>query len=200
MKAFLLLNGECPIQFPNMEKYDMICATDGAYKHLLERGIEPHWISGDFDSLEEIPKGIKAIHTPNQDDTDFEKALKILFKSNCYDVDVYGASGKEQDHFLGNISAALVWKDKINITFYDNYGFYFIADKNTILSDVLGKIISLLPLSFAKGITTKGLQYPLTDGELHFGKRIGTRNKAVDNQIKITYTDGVLLVFVNEPL
>ncbi len=200
MKAFLLLNGECPVQFPDMEKYDMICATDGAYKHLLDRNIEPHWISGDFDSLQNIPKEIKAIHTPNQDDTDFEKALKILFENDCYDVDVYGASGKEQDHFLGNISTALAWKGEINITFYDDYGFYFIADKNMVLSDVLGKTISLLPLPVAKGITAKGLQYRLTDGELHFGKRIGTRNKAIANQVKITYTYGVLLVFVNESI
>ena len=29
-KVFLLLNGETPNEVPDISKYDMICATDGA--------------------------------------------------------------------------------------------------------------------------------------------------------------------------
>ncbi|MBS9767460.1 MAG: thiamine diphosphokinase [Flavobacteriaceae bacterium] len=199
MKAFLLINGQCPQTFPQMEKYDVVCATDGAYRYLQKKNIVPDWISGDFDSLEEQPKGVKVIPTPNQNYTDFEKALAILVEKGCKSVDVYGASGKEQDHFLGNISAVLSWKEKIKITFYDDYGYYFIAPKNTVLNEVLGKTISLIPLPFAKKITTQGLQYPLNEEDLSFGKRIGTRNKAVSNQVKIYYSEGELLLFVNEP-
>ncbi len=198
MNAFLLINGECPEKFPNMENYDIVCATDGAYKHLLERNIAPDWVSGDFDSLKERPKDVELIDTPDQNATDFEKALKILEEKGCVSVDVYGASGKEQDHFLGNISAVIQWNEKMKITFYDDYGYYFIAEKKTVLNDVLGKTISLLPLPVAQKITTSGLQYPLKGEELCFGRRIGTRNKAVSHQVTINYSEGMLLVFVNE--
>ncbi len=54
-----------------------ICATDGAYQYLKENNIVPNFIAGDFDSLQEIPKNIEVIKTPNQDFTDFDKILQI---------------------------------------------------------------------------------------------------------------------------
>ena len=55
-KVFLLLNGETPNKVPDMSKYDIICATDGAYEYLEKNAIVPDFISGDFDSLSTIPK------------------------------------------------------------------------------------------------------------------------------------------------
>ena len=101
-KVFLLLNGELPKEIPNTSKYDVICATDGAYKYLKNNNIVPDFITGDFDSLEEIPNNVEFISTPNQDYTDFDKILQILFDKGYKTIDVFGASGKEQDHFLGN--------------------------------------------------------------------------------------------------
>jgi thiamine pyrophosphokinase len=49
--VFLLLNGEKPTNLPDISKYELICATDGAYEYLKENQIQPHFISGDFDSL-----------------------------------------------------------------------------------------------------------------------------------------------------
>ena len=60
-KVFLLLNGEKPKEVPNTFNYDVICATDGAYQYLKENNITPTFISGDFDSLAEIPTKIKSL-------------------------------------------------------------------------------------------------------------------------------------------
>ena len=78
-KVFLLLNGLPPSIVPNISNYDVICATDGAYQYLKENNIKPDFISGDFDSLETIPNNFEVIRTPNQDFTDFDKTLQILF-------------------------------------------------------------------------------------------------------------------------
>ena len=59
------------------------------------------------------------------------------------------------------------------------------------------KTVSLIPFPEATGITTKGLQYGLNNEDLIFGKRIGTRNKAIKNQIHIRFRAGHLFVFVN---
>ena len=83
-KVFLLLNGTPPNTVPNISNYDVICATDGAYQYLKENNIKPDFISGDFDSLETIPKNVKVIHTPNQDLTDFDKrSSALLFLPSC---------------------------------------------------------------------------------------------------------------------
>lgn len=195
-KVFLLLNGEAPIMLPDVSNYAIICATDGAYHHFEESNIIPDLVCGDLDSSQEIPKNIEVIHTPNQDFTDFEKTLQILFDKGFTEIDVFGASGKEQDHFLGNLHTAIQFKGKLQLTFFDNYSRYFLADKNTEISNCKDKIVSLIPFPKATNITTKGLQYSLKNEDLIFGERIGTRNKATKNQINITFEHGNLFIFI----
>ncbi|WP_298782446.1 thiamine diphosphokinase [uncultured Polaribacter sp.] len=196
-KVFLLLNGETPKIVPDVSNYDIICATDGAYQYLKENNIAPHFISGDFDSLQEIPKNIEVISTPNQNFTDFDKILQILFEKGYTKVDVFGASGKEQDHFLGNLHTAIQFKEKIKLTFFDNNSRYFLADKNTKISDCKNKIVSLIPFPKATSIVTSGLKYQLNNEDLVFGKRIGTRNIAIENNVTITFKTGDLFIFIN---
>ncbi|MEL0456994.1 thiamine diphosphokinase [Flavobacteriaceae bacterium SZ-1-7] len=197
-KAFILIDGEQPNKLPNLSEYDLVCATDGAYRFLAENNITPDFICGDFDALEKLPINIETITTPNQDYTDFEKALKILKERDFSNIHVYGASGKEQDHFLGNLSTAIKWKPKLNLTFFDNYGYYFLADKTTRINHCKGKTVSLVPFPEALGIVTSGLQYPLYNESLTFGGRIGTRNVAIEDEVTITFESGALFVFVND--
>ncbi|MGY0408484.1 MAG: thiamine diphosphokinase [Polaribacter sp.] len=199
--VFLLLNGETPKKLPNLSKYALICATDGAYQFLKDKKITPHFISGDFDSLkdilENIPNNIEVIHTPNQDFTDFDKILKILIDKGYKTIDVFGASGKEQDHFLGNLNTAIQWKNKLKLTFFDNYGRYFLAKKETEIKNCLDKTVSLIPFPKATNIVTKGLEYPLNKEDLTFGERIGTRNKVLENSVEISFESGELFIFIN---
>lgn len=200
-KAFLLLNGEAPKTLPDFNQYQIIYATDGAYQFLKENKIIPNFVSGDFDSvksLDTISTATAIIETPNQDFTDFDKALQIIYNKGFTQVDVYGASGGEQDHFLGNLHNAIVWKSKLKITFHDNYGYYFLAKKETKIDNCYGKTISLVPFFKVKNVTTKGLQYPLKNETLQFSKRIGTRNKAIEDTIEITFSSGELFLFINE--
>ena len=196
-KVFLLLNGEKPKEVPNFSVYDLICATDGAYQYLEKHKIVPDFISGDFDSVEAIPKEIEVIKTPNQDFTDFDKILQILFDKGFTKIDVYGASGQEQDHFLGNLDTAIRWKKKLSLTFFDNNGTYFLAKKKIVLSNCKGKIISLIPFPKASKVETFGLKYSLKKETLKFGKRIGTRNLAIDKKVKINFKKGNMFVFIN---
>ena len=199
-KVFLLLNGETPRTLPDISKYDLICATDGAYHSLEENKIVPNFVCGDFDSIKNIPDTIEVIHTPNQDFTDFDKALQLLFDKGFTNIDVFGASGKEQDHFLGNLHTAIQWKDKLNLTFFDNHSRYFLAHKSTEIANCKGKIISLVPFPNVTSIFTEGLQYALNKEDLTFGERIGTRNKAIKSKIKITFESGNLFIFINHKI
>lgn len=194
--VLLFLNGDCPKNIPDISMYAIICATDGAYEFLKEVNITPNFISGDFDSIKAIPKDIKTNYTPDQNFTDFDKIVNILFEQKYTDIHVYGASGGEQDHFLGNIHTAIFWKEKVNLTFFDAYGFYFVAKPYTKIHDCLAKTISLVPFSAVTNITTSGLQYALEHEDLVFGKRIGTRNKANHDTVEISFDSGDLLIFV----
>lgn len=196
-KVFLLLNGEKPKKLPDFHDYDLICATDGAYQYLKKNKVKPDFISGDFDSLESMPINIKTIHTPNQNFTDFDKILQILFDKGFFLIDVFGASGKEQDHFLGNLHTVIKWKDKLKITLFDDFGIYFFGEKECVFTECLKKTISLIPFPTATKIFTKGLKYNLYNEDLNFGTKIGTRNKALEKTVNVSFKSGELLVFIN---
>ncbi|MBL4939324.1 MAG: thiamine diphosphokinase [Lutibacter sp.] len=196
-KAFVLLNGAKPSIFPDLSNYDIVCAIDGAYNHFESKNIKPDLITGDFDSIHSIPSDIEVVNTPDQNYTDFDKALSILKERGCTHIDVYGGSGKEHDHFLGNISTALQWKSTLHITFFDDFGKYFFIRESIKLTTIKGRNISLIPFPFAEGITTKGLLYPIKDGTLTFGKKIGTRNIAEKDEVLISFKSGELLVYIS---
>ncbi|WP_417430161.1 thiamine diphosphokinase [Halpernia sp.] len=207
MKALLFINGIPPKKLPKTENYSVISCTDGAFHYLKKMNFpleKLDIISGDFDSHceEEILQQtqnneIEVIFTPDQNNTDFHKALEILVKKNITDVDVFGGSGGEMDHFLGNLSVAFSFKNHLKITFYDDDSQYFFADKNLLLNQVKGKMISLYPFPLAEKITTKGLQWELNNEDLNILKRIGTRNRALENEVEINFESGNLIIFIH---
>ena len=200
-KAFLLLNGNVPNELPSFHSYDLIVAVDGAFQTAVNKKIPINLITGDFDSIQELKNTstfIERIHTPDQNFTDFHKCLKELVKKGVKTVDVYGANGLEQDHYLGNLSTAYQWSNELNLVFHDDYGVSFFLEKDNQykFNDCLNKTISLVPFLDAGGITTKGLKYPLKQESLNFFKRIGTRNVATSEEIQIHYTQGILFLFI----
>lgn len=200
-KALLFVNGEPPKHYPNqLSEYAYIACTDGAYhNYLLQTYISPHFIIGDLDSIHNLPvaENIKIIHTPDQSKTDFEKALLFLASKGITVFDIYGATGHASDHFLGNLSVAQQYHHQYQLTFYDNYCYFFFADKKTTLHQVQNKIISLIPLTQVNGLTITGFEYPLTKQNLQFNGLISLRNKAIKNDVTITFAEGELIIFIS---
>ena len=197
-RVALFLNGQAPTKIPDLSQFKKIYCTDGAYGYLKRLNIVPDVVSGDFDSIaaSEIPSEIEVVVTPDQNFTDFEKALEIILAENYTEVYVYGSSGMEHDHFLGNLSSGLKFKDQLTILFFDDFSYYFFTEKLIVLEGYKGRIISLFPFPTAKGITTKGLKYPLVSEDLDLGIRVGTRNIAIEDEVEIEYKEGELLLFI----
>ena len=201
-KALLFINGVPAKNLPETEDYAMIACSDGAFHYLKEKKFpldKLDLISGDFDSHLGNDEAIyhdRFIFTPDQDKTDFHKSLEIIQERGITAVDVYGGSGGEMDHFLGNLTAAFLFKNHLEITFYDEFSTYFFAPKTLVLENVKGKIISLYPFPLTENITTKGLNWPLNNESLDISKRIGTRNLASEETVVIHYGKGDLVVFV----
>lgn len=201
-KVLLFINGDAPKSLPNPENYGLIACTDGAFHYLKRMGFpldKLDFISGDFDSHSGSDEDMyqeKFILTLDQDKTDFRKALEIIIEKGFSDIDVFGGSGGEQDHFLGNLSVAYTFKDRMSLRFYDEFSEYYFIPKNVTLKGVKNKMISLYPFPSADNITTKGLNWPLTKGNLSITTRIGTRNFAVEEEVSVEYESGDLLIFV----
>lgn len=204
MKTLLFLNGEPPVQLPNAADYDVIACTDGAFHYLKCKGFplqKLDFISGDFDSHSGNDESLyesKFIHTPDQEKTDFAKALDLLLEKKSTEVHVYGGSGGEMDHFLGNVTVAYHYKELIKISFYDEFSTYFFIPKVFEAPNVQNKMISLYPFPLAENISTEGLNWPLVNESLTLVSRIGTRNFAVEDTVKIRYESGDILFFIGQ--
>ncbi len=208
-KALLFINGDAPKSLPDLSGYELMACTDGAFHYLKQLKFpldKLDFISGDFDShkieeeiIQQAQKHqFEIIETPDQNKTDFHKALEIIIEKGFDTIDVYGGSGGEQDHFLGNLSVAFAFKDKINLKFFDDYSSYYFISKYFSISGVKGKMISLMPFPIARNIETKGLKWPLHQEDLILGERIGTRNMAENQDVSIQYQEGDLLIFVGK--
>ncbi|MCQ4035535.1 thiamine diphosphokinase [Kaistella montana] len=201
-KALLFINGIPPEKLPETEGYSLIACSDGAFHYLKEKNFpldQLDFISGDFDSHLGKDENIyheKFIHTPDQDKTDFEKSLEIIAEKGFSKIDVYGGSGGEMDHFLGNLTVVSRFKNQMEITFYDEFSTYFFAPNHLVLENVKGKMISLFPFPLAESISTKGLNWPLNKENLNITGKIGTRNFASEDQVIIDFERGELVVFV----
>lgn len=202
-KALLFINGVPPKNLPEINEYSLIACSDGAFHYLKEKGFPLNkldFVSGDFDSHTGNDQEIyhqKFIYTPDQDKTDFEKSLEIIREKGFRTVDVYGASGGEMDHFLGNLTVACLFKEQLKITFFDEYSTYFFSPKKILLEDVKNKMISLYPFPKAEKVSAKGLKWALSRENLDITSRIGTRNLAIENRVEILFEDGNLVVFVS---
>lgn len=207
-KALLFINGEAPETLPDVSEYAVIACSDGAFAYLERLNFPMEkltFVSGDFDSHEHFKDNLKlqnysfeVIYTPDQDKTDFEKALDIILKRGINEVSVYGASGGEMDHFLGNLSVALKFQERIRICFFDRFSEYFLIPKWWKKKGLRSKMISLYPFPTATNVVTHGLNWPLFGENLTMSGRIGTRNYAVDDEVAISFEDGNLLVFIGE--
>ncbi|WP_185849245.1 thiamine diphosphokinase [Blattabacterium cuenoti] len=203
----LFLNGEIP---PFLGKefsfYKKIFAVDGAFYYLNAFGVSVDYIIGDFDSLlkEDIPLDLEThlFKIYDQRYTDFDKALNIIYDQGFFNINVWGASGMEQDHFLGNLSTALKYKNKLSIIFHDKHHFYFFSDKKTSFYQKKNKKVSLFPFPKVEGLYTYGLKYSIKKGLLKIGENIGIRNEAYShqnkNKIEINYKKGELLIFIEK--
>lgn len=203
-KVLLFINGEPPKNLPNIEDFDLIVCTDGAFHYLQKMNFpleKLDFIAGDFDSYlienQEISKE-KIIHTPDQNFTDFHKILEIIAQKGGKEISVYGASGREQDHFLGNLHTAYLFRNQLNIKFYDEYATYFFIPNDFEIDGVLGKMISLMPFPLAESIFTQGLHWELGGESLSLTERIGTRNRADSDKISVKYKFGAMVLFVGK--
>ena len=202
-KALLFVNGEPPQYYPtNLDCYNYIACTDGAYhNYLIKSQSIPDFIIGDLDSYDKtqpIAEQTQIIHTPDQNKTDFEKALLFLTTKGITEFIVYGATGHASDHFLGNLSVAMQYYHQYKIVFYDNYCHFFFARHHEKIHNVKNRIISLIPLSKVTQLTITGFQYPLIEQTLMLGGQTSLRNKAVTDLVEIAFKNGELLVFIED--
>ena len=176
---------------------------DSGARHLLRVGKLPDVVTGDFDSLTLAERealasqGVEIVPTPDQDYTDFDKALRYVRDvRGAKRIQVFAATGGRLDHTYSVLSALIKHGQHGDIRLVDAVGeTWYVCGKVTLNgSDLPGRTLSLMAFGTVNGITTTGVRWPLTGESLAPGVRDGTLNEIIADTVTIEVREGNLLV------
>ena len=197
-EAVILANGEYPthvLPLKILEEAQFVICCDGAANEYILRGHTPDIIIGDGDSLspENKTRFSDIIHhITDQETNDQTKAVHFLQEKGYREIAIVGATGKREDHTLGNISLLLDYmKNGTKVRTITDYGVFIPASDTQTFASHPGQQISIINFG-AKGLKGEGLVYPLSDFTNWWQ---GTLNEATSDKFTIHCT-GEYLVFL----
>ena len=197
-EAVILANGEYPVHPLPLQvladaKYVVCC--DGAANEYISRGHTPDIIIGDGDSLlPEYKKRFSSIihQIPDQETNDQTKAVHYLQSKGIRKIAIVGATGKREDHTLGNISLLMEYmKSGMEVRTVTDYGTFIPVSDTQSFASHPGQQVSIINFG-AEGLKGEGLFYPLSDFSNWWQ---GTLNEATADEFTIHCT-GEYLVFL----
>ncbi len=200
MRAVIIGNGQIDdyeyIKSKIRDTDHIICA-DGGYVHAKNMGIVPDILLGDFDSLKDMPKGIKTLRFPvKKDETDSELALSYAKRLNPDSILLVGFTGSRADHTLNNILMLTRYE---NARIIDSKNEIFAFSGRVEIKNRKGKTLSIIPVGGdIEGIAARGLEYPLNDETLFFCRSRGISNTVVSDDCIIESKSGMGIIVIND--
>ena len=201
MKTIILVNGSFPtnaIPLKILQNAEYIVCCDGAADKLLQYTDKiPDAIVGDCDSLsvENRARFADRIHCISEQETnDLTKAVHFCVKNGKKEIIILGATGKREDHTLGNISLLAEYIDieGINISMATDYGIFTAIKKTTTFESYKTQQISVFDIGRTP-TTFHNLKYPVENRILENWWQ-GTLNEALADNFTIE-TRGKMIVF-----
>lgn len=161
-----------------------------------EEQLNPSAVVGDGDSLHsELKEKYRAIwhHYSEQDFNDLTKATKFAIKNySSKTIAYFGATGKREDHTIGNISLMRYYHEHLGIapTLITDYGWFVPSNGEDLFESFAGQQVSIFNCG-CKRLESEGLKWNTSPfNELWEG----TLNEATSDSFKIN-GDGEYLVF-----
>jgi thiamine pyrophosphokinase len=194
-----LFAGDLPFE---KGKDDLIIAADGGLLPLMEAGMTPDLLIGDFDSMEKPNLAVETITLPvEKDDTDTVFAVKEGFCRGYTEFVIYGGlGGSRLSHTLANIQLlSFVQAKGGKVTLVGGSTKLFLLQKESMVFEKQQKgTLSVFAYTPIATVTLQGLYYPLEKAQITNGFPLGVSNHFTGKEAKITVHDGQVLVVVEE--
>lgn len=199
-KTIVLANGNFPkhkIPLAFLHNAEQIVCCDGAAQNLLNIGIKPDFIIGDLDSVsEEIKKKFADIllYRAEQETNDLTKAVEFCIENKRTEITILGATGKREDHTLGNLALLTDYAEKANVQMLTDDGVFTPLLETGTLESYRGEQVSIFSLRSETLFTFHNLLYPVKNRKLTSWWQ-GTLNEAETDNFTIGFDKGKVLVF-----
>ncbi|KAA6344322.1 Thiamine pyrophosphokinase [termite gut metagenome] len=195
-EAVVLANGEYPVhELPVslLRQAGYVVCCDGAANEYVRCGFIPDAIVGDGDSIsEEIQSRFSHIihKDADQETNDQTKAVEFCLAQGKKNILIVGATGKREDHTLGNISLLMEYAKKVRVQSVTNYGVFTPACGDAVFDCLPGGQVSVFNFGSTQ-MRGNGLEYPLREFTNWWQ---GTLNRALGDRFAIV-ANGRYLVF-----
>ena len=199
--SVILANGVFPthdIPLSYIRNADRVICCDGSAESLVNFGREPYAIVGDIDSLSaELADRYadRIFHNDDQDTNDLTKAVNWCVSRGFKDIVITGATGKREDHTLGNISLLAEYCRYANVIMATDTGIFKIYYNSAEIETFKGQQISIFSIDGNTEITLRGLKYQLNNPKIT-NWWVGTLNEALSDKFFIDFESGIVLVFL----
>lgn len=199
-KTIILANGAFPehvIPLSYIHSANRIICCDGAITNLLQIGLEPDHIVGDLDSIPEtLKKRFSSIlfHSSDQETNDLTKAVEFCIKNGWDEITILGATGKREDHSIGNLSLLTDYAEKVQVQLLTDYGVFNSQTVPSVYESYPGQQVSIFSLTPDTLLDSTYLIYPLEKRTFTSWWQ-GTLNEASANYFSIEMTKGKALIF-----
>lgn len=201
-QTVILANGAYPrARTPAREILDgatRVVACDGAANAYRRRtGRWPTLIVGDLDSFartrQDAPGTKRILACPEQETNDLEKAVRACRARGWDNLVIVGATGKREDHTLGNIFRAFA----LGVEIVTDEGRLIPVATHLTLPGALGTGVSIFADDPATRVVSTGLEWPLD--EVRFTNLYcATLNRVSAPRVTLRTTRPIL-VFIQHP-
>lgn len=197
----IIANGKFPDHpFPlgYLLKAKRVICCDGAADSLIDFGLVPFAIVGDCDSVNKkvAEKYQDRLYIDNDQETnDLTKAIKWCSGRGYNDIVILGASGKREDHTLGNISLLVEYAAYTSVRMVTDAGIFFPILESSQIETQKGQQVSVFSIDPDNEITSTGLKYKLDHRKLS-NWWAATLNEATENKITLEFINGKVLVYL----
>ena len=163
-ETVILANGEFPehaVPLKILDDCKYLVCCDGAVNNLPEGFRLPDAVVGDCDSLSEENKILYAgiIHRiAEQETNDLTKAVNFCLGQGRSNITILGATGKREDHTIGNISLLCEYMECAEVEMITNYGVFNGIKETSMFESYPGQQISLFCIDRCE-ISTQNLVY-----------------------------------------
>lgn len=195
-ETIILADGDFPVYPLALEWLDQcscVVCCDGAANAYIRSGRVPDAIVGDGDSLlpEVRERYASLIHSESEQDTnDLSKAFRFCLSRERRDITIMGATGKREDHTIGNISLLADYMELAEVKMMTDYGIFIPVEEDSVFCSYPGQQVSIFNMG-SRELSAEGLAYPLSAFTNWWQ---GTLNEAEGDSFTV-HTDGKVLVF-----
>lgn len=199
IEAVVLANGDYPtnpLPLKVLAEAPYVVCCDGGADEYIRRGHTPDVIIGDGDSLsvENRTKHAYILHRiSDQETNDQTKAVHYLMAQGKRRIAIVGATGKREDHTLGNLSLLIDYmRAGGEVRTYTDYGIFIPCQGTRTFPCHPGQQISIINFNACK-LHGKGLVYPLSDFTNWWQ---GTLNECTGTEFTVE-AEGEYLIMIN---